>query len=137
MGLIVKGEWVDQWYSTKASKGNFERQESRFRHSVSSEKDSLYQPESGRYHLYVSLACPWAHRTMVFRALKGLTDHIDVSVVHPDMLSDGWTFETDGNGATGDENQPDQCGDDKSPVGNLSRQEEPRHPSRREQSAAA
>lgn len=57
---------------------------------------------SGRYHLYVSYACPWAHRTLVFRALKGLEDHISVSAVHPDMLSDGWTFETDAHGATGD-----------------------------------
>jgi len=61
-----------------------------------------FKAESGRYHLYVSNACPWAHRTMVFRALKDLTDHIDVSVVHPDMLSEGWTFETDEDGATGD-----------------------------------
>jgi glutathionyl-hydroquinone reductase len=92
MGLIVNGKWVDQWYSTKESKGNFERQESRFRHTVSSDKDSVYQPESGRYHLYVSLACPWAHRTLIFRALKGLEEHISVSVVKAEMLENGWEF---------------------------------------------
>ena len=64
--------------------------------------DSGFKAEAGRYHLYVSLACPWAHRALVFRRLKGLTDLIDVSVVHPDMLSDGWTFDTDFPGATGD-----------------------------------
>ncbi|MEM9788232.1 MAG: glutathione S-transferase family protein, partial [Pseudomonadota bacterium] len=58
--------------------------------------------ESARYHLYVSYACPWAHRTLIFRQLKGLTDHISISAVHPDMLSDGWTFERDDHGATGD-----------------------------------
>ena len=56
----------------------------------------------GRYHLYVLHACPWAHRTLIFRKLKQLEDHISVSVVHPDMLTDGWTFETDDNGGTGD-----------------------------------
>ena len=61
-----------------------------------------FAAESGRYHLYVSYACPWAHRTLVFRALKGLEAHIDVSVVHPDMLSDGWTFDEGFDGATGD-----------------------------------
>ena len=64
--------------------------------------DGGFQAESGRYHLYVSLACPWAHRTLIFRALKGLQDHIDISVVHPEMLSEGWEFRTDFAGATGD-----------------------------------
>jgi putative glutathione S-transferase len=64
--------------------------------------DSGFTAESGRYHLYVSLACPWAHRTLIFRRLKGLTDHISVSVVHPDMLDRGWTFQKDDHGATGD-----------------------------------
>ena len=64
--------------------------------------DGGFKAESGRYHLYVSLACPWAHRTLIFRALKGLEDHIDVSIVHPDMLSEGWEFRTDFPGATGD-----------------------------------
>ena len=61
-----------------------------------------FEAEAGRYHLYVSLACPWAHRTLIFRVLKGLEDLIDVSVVHPDMLGDGWTFSNDYPGATGD-----------------------------------
>ncbi|MEM7710424.1 MAG: glutathione S-transferase family protein, partial [Pseudomonadota bacterium] len=64
--------------------------------------DAGFKAGSGRYHLYVSLACPWAHRALIFRTLKGLEDVIGVSAVHPDMLSDGWTFETDGDGATGD-----------------------------------
>jgi putative glutathione S-transferase len=64
--------------------------------------DGGFKAEAGRYHLYVSYACPWAHRTLIFRALKGLTDLIDVSVVHPDMLDDGWTFADDYPGATGD-----------------------------------
>ncbi|MCZ2723356.1 glutathione S-transferase family protein [Marinomonas sp. 15G1-11] len=97
MGLIVDGKWVDQWYSTKDSKGNFERQESRFRHAVSSEEGSLYQAESGRYHLYVSLACPWAHRTLIFRILKGLEKHISVSVVKAEMLENGWEFGDQGD----------------------------------------
>jgi putative glutathione S-transferase len=108
MGLLIDGTWHDQWYDTKASGGAFERQESRFRNWVTSDGRAGptgtggFKAESGRYHLYVSDACPWANRTMIFRALKGLTQHIDVSVVHPDMLSDGWTFETDDKGATGD-----------------------------------
>ncbi len=61
-----------------------------------------FKAESGRYHLYVSYACPWAHRALIFRAIKGLQDHIGVSVVHPDMLGDGWTFDSDFDGATGD-----------------------------------
>ena len=108
MGLLIDGEWHDQWYDTKSSGGAFQRQESRFRNWVTSDGapgpsgTGGYKAESGRYHLYVSHACPWANRTMIFRALKGLSDHIDVSVVHPDMLSDGWTFQTDDTGATGD-----------------------------------
>ena len=108
MGLLIDGKWHDQWYDTKSSGGAFERQESRFRNWVTTDGapgpsgTGGYRAESGRYHLYVSHACPWANRTMIFRALKGLTEHIDVSVVHPDMLSDGWTFEADDHGAAGD-----------------------------------
>ena len=65
MGLLVNGQWQDKWYDTKASKGEFKRQDSRFRHTISSDEGSQYQPEAGRYHLYVSLACPWAHRTLI------------------------------------------------------------------------
>lgn len=91
MGLIVKGKWVDQWYDTENSKGEFQRQESRFRHTISA--DSEYKPEAGRYHLYVSLACPWAHRTLIFRQLKQLQDIISVSVVRPEMRENGWEFD--------------------------------------------
>jgi len=92
MGLIVKGKWVDQWYDTEKSDGAFIRQESQYRHSISALAGAPYQPESGRYHLYVSLACPWAHRTLIFRQLKGLTEHISVSIVAPEMLEKGWGF---------------------------------------------
>ena len=92
MGLIVNGKWVDKWYDTKTSKGEFQRQESRFRHTISNEPDSQYKPEAGRYHLYVSLACPWAHRTLIFRQLKQLEDIISVSVVQAEMLENGWEF---------------------------------------------
>lgn len=108
MGLLVDGVWHDQWYDTKASGGAFVRSTAKFRNWITADGSAGpsgvdgFAVESGRYHLCVSHACPWAHRTLIFRALKGLTDHISVSVVHPDMLSDGWTFETDDNGATGD-----------------------------------
>ena len=108
MGLLVDGIWRDQWYDTKATGGAFVRSNARFRNWITADGQAGptgiagYAAESGRYHLYVSHACPWAHRTLIFRELKELTDHIGVSVVHPDMLSDGWTFETDDKGATGD-----------------------------------
>jgi len=92
MGLIVNGKWVDNWYDTKASKGKFERQESRFRATISNEPGSHYPVEAGRYHLYVSLACPWAHRTLIFRQLKQLEEIISVSVVQAKMLENGWEF---------------------------------------------
>lgn len=101
MGLLVDGKWVDNWYDTKSSGGKFERQASQFRHFISTDADAQYQPESGRYHLYVSLACPWAHRTLIFRKLKGLEAHIDISVVAPDMLENGWQF-ADFPGASAD-----------------------------------
>ena len=108
MGLLQDGRWVDQWYDTKKTGGHFVRKAPQFRNWITSDGsagpsgDAGFKAETGRYHLYVSLACPWAHRALIFRALKGLNDHITVSVVHPDMLSDGWTFETDEHGATGD-----------------------------------
>lgn len=95
MGLIVNGKWVDQWYDTKESAGEFKRQESRFRHTISNEPGNPYQVEQGRYHLYVSLACPWAHRTLIFRKLKQLEAFISVSVVKPEMLENGWEFGED------------------------------------------
>ena len=108
MGVLVDGEWQNTWYDTSASGGKFERSAAKFRNWVTEDGSAGISGEagvpaqSGRYHLYVSYACPWAHRVLIFRALKGLQDHISVSVVHPDMLEDGWTFDTDFNGATGD-----------------------------------
>ncbi|MEP1200067.1 glutathione S-transferase family protein [Tateyamaria sp.] len=109
MGLLIDGVWADQWYDTKSTGGAFKRKDAVFRNWVTADGiagpsgEAGFKAKSGRYHLYVSYACPWAHRALIFRALKGLTDHITVSVVHPDMLSDGWTFETDEHGATGDD----------------------------------
>ena len=108
MGLLIDGKWEDRWYDTKSTGGAFKRSESQFRNWVTPDGapgpsgGGGFAVESGRYHLYVSMACPWAHRTLIFRQLKGLSDHITVSVVHPDMLDHGWTFETDDHGATGD-----------------------------------
>lgn len=108
MGQLVDGKWNDVWYDTKATGGAFERSTTAFRNWVTPDGSAGpsgkggFAAQGGRYHLYVSYACPWAHRSLIFRSLKGLQAHIDVSVVHPDMLSDGWTFETDFPGATGD-----------------------------------
>lgn len=98
MGLLVDGKWVDQWYDTKASKGHFKRKPSQFRNWITADGSAGpsgvggFQAEAGRYHLYISNACPWAHRTMIYRSLKGLEGMINVSVVHPYMGADGWTF---------------------------------------------
>ena len=92
MGKLVDGVWHDVWYDTKTNGGKFVREDAGFRHWVTNNPEADFQPESGRYHLYVSLACPWAHRTLIFRALKGLEPHIDVTVVCPDMLDKGWSF---------------------------------------------
>ena len=108
MGLLVDGVWQERWYDTESTGGAFERKEASFRNWITADGsagpsgEGGFTAASGRYHLYVSLACPWAHRTLIFRRLKGLGDHISVSVVHPDMLADGWTFRTDFEGATGD-----------------------------------
>jgi putative glutathione S-transferase len=108
MGLLQDGEWVDQWYDTEATGGEFKRQPSSWRDWVTPDGapgpsgEGGFAAESGRYHLYVSLACPWAHRALIFRALKGLSEHISVDVVHPVMAGEGWTFATDFAGATGD-----------------------------------
>jgi putative glutathione S-transferase len=93
MGLLIDGVWHDKWYDTTKSGGRFVRSEAQFRHRVTSDGSSGFKAEPGRYHLYVSLACPWAHRTLIYRQLKGLSDHITVSVVNPLMLEHGWTFE--------------------------------------------
>ncbi|MEQ9694549.1 glutathione S-transferase family protein [Shimia sp. SDUM112013] len=109
MGLLVEGQWKDQWYDTGSNGGKFVRSESQFRNWITVDGaagpsgKSGFKAETGRYHLYVSYACPWAHRTLIFRQLKGLADHVSVSAVHPDMLSEGWTFQTDAYGANGDD----------------------------------
>lgn len=98
MGLLVDGEWQDKWYDTSKSGGRFERSKSQFRNWVTADGSAGptgqagFKAESGRYHLYVSFACPWAHRTLIFRKLKGLEEHISVSAVAPEMLSHGWEF---------------------------------------------
>lgn len=100
MGLMMKGEWVDEWYDTDSTGGHFERDISRFRNWVTPDGSSGptgvsgFTAEADRYHLYVSLACPWAHRTLIFRALKKLEDIISVTVVEPHMLKNGWEFKT-------------------------------------------
>ena len=101
MGMLVEGKWVDQWYDTKSTGGRFVRKDAAFRNWIKADGSTPFQPESGRYHLYVSYACPWAHRTLIYRQLKNLTDHISVSVVHPDMLDQGWTFKP-GEGVVAD-----------------------------------
>lgn len=107
MGLLVDGKWQDRWYDTSASAGRFVRSDAQFRNWVT--RDGRpgpsgaggFKAEPGRYHLYVSLACPWAHRTLILRELKGLAPVISVSVVHWLMLEQGWTF-ADGPGVVPD-----------------------------------
>jgi glutathionyl-hydroquinone reductase len=101
MGLLQNGQWVDQWYDTDSSGGEFRRQDSRFRSWVTADGaagpsgSEGFKAEPGRYHLYVSLACPWAHRTLIFRQLKDLQDVIGVTVVEPLMLANGWELKDD------------------------------------------
>jgi len=90
MGILVKGVWQDAGYETKT--GEFVRWESQFRDRVTADGSSGFRAEPGRYHLYVSYACPWAHRTLVLRALKGLEDAISISIVDPYMGPQGWGF---------------------------------------------
>ncbi len=98
MGLLVDGVWHDQWYDTQKSGGKFVRSESQFRHWVTADGSAGpsgsggFKAEAGRYHLYISLACPWAHRTLIFHRLKKLQEVISVSVVDPHMLEQGWAF---------------------------------------------
>ncbi|KTG19299.1 glutathione-dependent reductase [Pseudoalteromonas sp. XI10] len=107
MGLLVNGQWQDKWYDTDNNQGEFKREAAQLRNWVTEDGsagqsgDAGFKAEKDRYHLYVSLACPWAHRTLIFRHLKGLEDYISVSVVSPDMLEYGWTFDKD-NHSTGD-----------------------------------
>ncbi|QTJ44913.1 glutathione S-transferase family protein [Dolosigranulum pigrum] len=99
MGLLVDGVWHDEWYNTEDNEGKFIREDAQFRDWIS--KDGKFQPEAGRYHLYVCLACPWASRCLMMRKLKGLEEIISLSVVNPVMLEHGWTFE-DGPGVIAD-----------------------------------
>lgn len=98
MGLLVDGQWQDKWYDTETSGGRFEREDAGFRNWVTVDGSAGpsgvggFKAEANRYHLYVSLACPWAHRTTIYRKLKGLEDMISLSVVHPFMGDKGWTF---------------------------------------------
>ncbi|MBP2548842.1 putative glutathione S-transferase [Neorhizobium galegae] len=109
MGMLVDGVWQDVWYDTKSTGGKFQRSQSQFRNWVTADGSAGetgkagFKAEAGRYHLYVSLACPWAHRTLIFRRLKKLEALISVSVVHPLMLSKGWEFRPqDDEAATSD-----------------------------------
>jgi putative glutathione S-transferase len=107
MGMLVDGVWKDVWYDTKSTGGHFKRSESAFRNWVTADGspgpsgDGGFAAEAGRYHLYVSLACPWAHRTLIFRKLKGLEDAISLSIVDPHMGENGWEFR-DRDGGTKD-----------------------------------
>ena len=99
MGLLVDGQWQDRWYDTRISRGRFVRKESQYRNWVTADGSpgpsgtGGFKAEAGRYHLYVSYACPWAHRTLIFRAIKSLEDMISLSAVHWLMGESGWTFE--------------------------------------------
>ncbi len=101
MGLLVDGHWQDKWYDTASSGGRFEREDASFRNWITSDGSvgpsgqGGFQAEANRYHLYVSLACPWANRTTIYHRLKGLEDIISMSVVHPFMGDKGWTFAED------------------------------------------
>ncbi len=99
MGLLVEGKWVDRWYDTEKTGGRFVRSEAGFRNWVTADGspgpsgEGGFEAQRGRYHLFVSYACPWAHRTLIFRKLCGLEEMIGLSVVHPFMGDEGWTFE--------------------------------------------
>ncbi len=101
MGLLIDGVWHDQWYDTKSTGGRFKRESPQYRNWITPDGapgptgEGGFAAASGRYHLYVSLACPWAHRALIFRRLKGLEDAIGVSVVHPHMLDNGWEYAAD------------------------------------------
>ena len=98
MGLLVDGQWKDEWYDTDSTAGRFERSAAAFRNWITADGSAGpdgkagFKAEPGRYHLYVAYACPWAHRTLIFRKLKGLENMISLSVVNPIMRENGWTF---------------------------------------------
>jgi putative glutathione S-transferase len=95
MGKLINGKWSSGSIISSDKKGAYDRKPRTFR-------DSIINPESNRYHLYVSYACPWANRTLIYRKLKDLETHISVDVVHPDMMDKGWSFQQDFDGSTGD-----------------------------------
>lgn len=101
MGKLIDGKWTQEGYRSD-EKGGFQRDETTFRDRITADGSSGFPAVAGRYHLYVSLACPWAHRTLILRKLKGLEEAISVSVVDPFMGDDGWFF-SDAPGATRDE----------------------------------
>ena len=107
MGLLIDGNWSTAWYDSTKTQGQFVRETANFRNWITPDGtagptgEAGFAAESGRYHLYVSHACPWAHRTIIFRQIKQLASHISVSVVHPLMLENGWNFDRDAH-ATGD-----------------------------------
>ncbi len=107
MGLLVDGQWQDVWYPTAESKGRFMRSAAQFRNWVTADGNAGpsgragFKAEAGRYHLYVSYACPWANRTLIFRQLKGLEEIISISAVHWHMGDEGWTFD-EGEGVIAD-----------------------------------
>jgi glutathionyl-hydroquinone reductase len=92
MGVLVDGQWHDDWYDTKKTGGAFERPVTTFRRWITANGSSGFSAAAGRYHLFLALACPWCHRTLLFRLLKRLEDVISVSFVEPLMLENGWTF---------------------------------------------
>ncbi len=108
MGQLIEGIWTTGAKELSPTDGRFVRSTTKFRNWITADGSAGpsggdgFRAERGRYHLYVSYACPWAHRTLIFRRIKDLVDLISVSVVHPDMLDDGWSFSTDFGGATGD-----------------------------------
>ncbi|MBX0322961.1 glutathione S-transferase family protein [Halomicroarcula sp. F13] len=102
MNMLVDGEWRTDAYESTNDDGEFDRQDTTFRDRIDDDPDARFQPEAGRYHLYVSLACPWAHRTLLVRKLKGLEDAISVDVVDPYRADDGWQFTPEKEGCTED-----------------------------------
>lgn len=107
MGLLQNGKWVDQWYDTESTGGRFVRKLPQFRNWITADGaagpsgEAGFKADADRYHLYVSLACPWAHRTLIYRALKGLEEMIPISIVHWYMADKGWTFQA-GDGVIAD-----------------------------------
>jgi putative glutathione S-transferase len=102
MNMLVDGEWRTDAYESTNDDGEFDRQETTFRDRIRDDPDARFQPEAGRYHLYVSFACPWAHRALLVRSLKGLADAVSVDVVDPYREDDGWQFTPEKAGCTPD-----------------------------------